>query len=214
MQKKLLIADDHPLIREVLTNTFTSVDPPHDVNTAADADAVLSSLESNPDTALLLLDLYMPGSDGFSLLATLRERFPRVKVVVLTASEDPADRSNAEQLGVAAYVLKSEPSHELIRKVRQVLRDEAALPEDERGIATDAGETHHQGTTAQEEGPPLTNRQQEILELLSNGFSNKEIARHLDLSMNTVKIHVSGIFRALSVNNRTKAAMAARNSRV
>ena len=211
MPEKLLIADDHPLIREALASTFASLMPDYDVSTAANGEAVLSSLASNPATALLLLDLYMPGPNGFDLLGTIQERFPQVKVLVLTASEDPEDRRKTKQLGAAAYVLKSEPSAELARIVRRVLNGETAFPEGQQGFETEVGDKHHQERKGPASGPSLTARQQEIIKLIADGFSNNEIGRILGISVNTVKIHVSAIFRALGVSNRTQAAVLARN---
>ena len=209
--EKILIADDHPLIREALTETFASFQPAYDITTAANGYAVLLALESNPDTALVLLDLYMPGPSGFALLATLQERFPQVKVVVLTASEDPKDRFKARHLGAAAYVAKSTPSQTLVAIVRRVLKVKPVFPGKETSIKDDFEKSREHERTGRTESKRLTKRQQEILELVAAGFSNKEIARHLNLSTNTIKSHVSAIFRALGVHNRTQVAIVARN---
>lgn len=213
MPVKLIIADDHPLIREALTDTFSALPAGYEVLAVADGHGLLNELAENPETAMVLLDLFMPGPDGFELLTAVRERYPEAKVVVLTASENPADLETAARLGAAGYVLKSEPSHELITVVQRVLSGETAFPD--RGcfhpdLVGPEGALETEGAS----DLCLTGRQMEVLKLIADGFSNKEIARKLDLSENTVKIHVSGIFRALGVSNRTQAAVAARQSGV
>lgn len=208
MPTKLLIADDHPLIREALTDTFLALGEAYSVSAVPDGTGLLAALSSQPDTALVLLDLFMPGPDGFELLAGIRQSFPDVKVVVLTASENPEDLHTAIQLGAAGYVLKSEPSTELIAVVRQVLDGKKSFPGAMAGPEkASISDPDGQDTAA---SIPLTDRQMEVLKLIAEGFSNKEIARRLELSENTVKIHVSAVFRGLGVHNRTQAAVSAR----
>jgi len=213
MSVKLIIADDHPLIREALTDTFSAFPAEYEVRAVADGHGLLCELAEHREAAMVLLDLFMPGPDGFELLATVREEYPGVKVVVLTASEDPADLETAARLGAAGYVLKSEPSHELVTVVQRVLSGETAFP-DSGCFHPDVAGPDRAPETDGASDLSLTDRQMEVLKLIADGFSNKEIARKLDLSENTVKIHVSGIFRALGVSNRTQAAVAARQSGV
>ena len=213
MRVNLIIADDHPLIREALTDTFSAFSAEYEVRAVADGHGLLKELAENRQAAIVLLDLFMPGPDGFELLAAVREEYPGVKVVVLTASEDPADLETAARLGAAGYVLKSEPSHELVTVVQRVLSGETAFPDRGCFHPDVAGPERALGTDSAAD-LCLTDRQMEVLKLIADGFSNKEIARMLDLSENTVKIHVSGIFRALGVSNRTQAAVAARQSGV
>ncbi len=212
MPTKLLIADDHPLIREALTDTFLALGGAYSISSVPDGAGLWAALSSQPDTALVLLDLFMPGPDGFELLAGIRQSFPDVKVVVLTASEDPDDLRAAMHLGAAGYVLKSEPSTELIAVVHQVLAGGKSFP----GMMKDLENGSDSGPVGRDSigAMPLTDRQMEVLKLIAEGFSNKEIARRLELSENTVKIHVSAVFRGLGVHNRTQAAVAARQQGV
>lgn len=210
MPVKLLIADDHPLIREALTDTFASLRETFDISAVADGERLLTALSAQPDTALVLLDLFMPGPNGFELLAAIRERFAEVKVVVLTSSEDPGDLRTAVKLGAAGYVLKSEPSNELISVVHRVLAGGVSFPE----VMADLEHTDDPQAAMEGAELPLTDRQVEVLQLIAEGLSNKEIARRLGLSENTVKIHVSAVFRVLGVHNRTQAAVVARQKGV
>jgi len=212
MPVTILIADDHPLIREALTDTFSSQEDSYAVSVVGDGEALLSALSERPETALVLLDLYMPGPNGFELLSAIRQRFPDTRVVVLTASENPEDLKTAVRLGAAAYVLKSEPSHELVSVVRRVLQGRQSFPGDLSGAKDNTAA--ERTTRVNQDDTPLTERQTEVLRLIAEGCSNKEIARRLDLSENTVKIHVSAVFRALGVNNRTQAAVVARQKGV
>lgn len=204
MTVKLLIADDHPLIREALSDRFSALGDQYETSTVADGHALLSRLELQPETALVLLDLYMPGPHGADLLSTLRDRFPHVKIVVVTGSEDPADRELAARFGAADYVLKTAPSPELVAVVERVLAGEESTSQ-----AIDKKrprKTRERATTS-----PLTHRQVEVLELIAAGLSNKEIARKLQLSEHIVKIHVAAILQVLGVCNRTQAAVKARS---
>lgn len=208
---KLLIADDHALIREAVTGAFEAHG--YDVASVEDGLSLIGFLELNSDTDAVLLDSEMPGVQGAELVALVRKRFPKVKIVLMTASDDEPGVSveGAKRRGIQGYARKSEPSKKLVRIVRQVLAGKRVFPlleKKEEMLPSDWRRTTGVGSTQ------LTGRQREILALVAEGFSNREIAEKLDLSENTVKVHVHAVLKMLGAKNRTQAAAEARKARL
>lgn len=193
--KKILIADDHALIRDGIASQLRSLE---DVTTvqARDWNEVFAAT-SDPQLELAIVDLRMPGRDGMSSLAQLLRANPGLPVLVLSASEAVRDMREALQLGAMGYVNKSEPSAVLLAAIRLVLEGGMYIPPALAGMAPPAVPS------------PLSERQLDVLRRLVEGRSNEEIALELHIARATVKVHVAAILRALGVANRTQAAVAA-----
>ena len=167
------------------------------------------------DADLLLLDLGLPGSDGFTLLTELREEHPAVPVVVLSGSDRRDDVMNAIDRGAMGYIPKTASAQVMLSALRLVLSGGVYLPQiamtgagTPSGTQVPASRSPGSGRmTARELG--ITDRQAQVLALLLQGKPNKLICRELDLAEGTVKIHVAAILRALNVHTRTQAVIEA-----
>lgn len=206
----IIIADDHPLVRDSLRGVVKELLPQASIDEAASASEVLSRLDANPDVEMVLLDLVMPGANRFELLEKICAEYPELKVVVLSASESPADIRKTLDVGATGFVPKSAAPAVIISAIRLVIDGGVYVPHEL--LKADPDGIAQQSLTARGDSPQasITPRQTDVLRLLAIGKSNKEIARELDLSEHTVKIHVASLLRALGVNNRTQAAVAAR----
>jgi DNA-binding NarL/FixJ family response regulator len=206
---KTLVADDHALLRTGLIEALSRLDSEPTAYEASDAEQVMHVLSAHPDLDLILLDLFMPGANGFELLSRVCGAAAGAPVVVVSASDDTAHMRKALDCGAAGFVPKSTARDVMVSALGLVLAGGIyvppelvhAPPPDQGGPAT----LGPQGGTA-----TLTARQQAVLRLIGQGRSNKQIARDLGLSQNTVKIHVAGVLRALGAANRTEAVMLAR----
>ena len=206
---KLLIVDDHPVLREGLAALLRQAGPDMHPLEASNAEEAFRLADQHADLDIVILDLIMPGMDGLAALAEFGRRRPDLPVVVLSSSEDPQDARRALSSGALGYVPKSASQHTLVAAIRLVMDGELYIPplimaamDDEGGSASAAA--------VRPGSVDLTQRQIDVLRLLSEGHSNKAIAIRLDLSEKTVKVHVGAIFRALQVANRTQAANAGR----
>lgn len=200
---KVLVADDHPLVRSGMKAVLADFDPGMVVVEAVDFPEVQERVERNPDLTLVLLDLHMPGTEGFSGLRSLVEQQPAIPVVILAGSEDPADVRGALDHGAAGYIPKSSPTAVILSALRLVLAGGVYVPP----VALQAaGPIDDPAVHATPHG--LTDRQTEVFALMRQGKSNKEIARTLGIAESTVKAHVSVILKALNVTSRAKAVVA------
>ncbi|WP_072368968.1 response regulator transcription factor [Hyphomicrobium sp. NDB2Meth4] len=207
---KLLVVDDHPVLREGLVALLRQLGPDAVVLEAGDAQAALRLVEEQQDLDVVILDLVMPGMNGLSALPEFGRSRPDLPVIVLSSSEEPRDARNALAQGALGYVPKSASQHTLISAIKLVLQGEIYVPPlvlSEMGAR--AGSTPSRG---QDGGSNLTPRQIEVLRRLSEGQPNKIIAHELNLSEKTVKAHITAIFKALNVVNRTQAAAVGRES--
>jgi DNA-binding NarL/FixJ family response regulator len=196
---KVLIADDHRLILESVQATLEAAGDFEVVATTTEATRVAALVgETAPD--LVLLDVRMPELDGLTCLTRLRRRFPRLVVVMMSGSEEPAIRQQALDGGASAFVLKHIDPRELGGVLRQALggtvyQSPPIFDERARALAAEAG---------------LTTKEHEILNLLALGLSNREIGGELRIAEQTVKFHLSNVYRKLGVGKRTAAIEAAR----
>ena len=209
MTARLLVADDHALICEAVTDAFNALDPGFEVSCVHDGLSLLGFLELSPHTDVVLVDRDLPGFRGASLIVLVQERFPGVKIVILTAVDDESDLQEARQLGVQGWASKTEPGRNLVRIVQKVLQGEKVFPIAKQEARSSPSKVPE---TANAVSPRLTHRQLEILTLLADGLSNRAIAENLDLSENTVKVHVHAVLKMLGVRNRTQAPAAARKA--
>jgi DNA-binding NarL/FixJ family response regulator len=204
---KILVVEDHALVREGLLQTLRGLEEGVEAVGAQDADDALRWLDAGEDYDLILLDLMLPGTHGMGFLGVLRKRFPAIPVVILSAMDDADTVGRAMKQGASGFVPKSSSSQVLIDGLRQVLDGEIYLPDklrDRQGTRSRSGSDRY----------GLTPGQVRVLELLTQGKTNRQIADLLGLTEGTVKIHVSAILRALNVTNRAQALLAVNRQRV
>ncbi|WP_020575011.1 response regulator [Actinopolymorpha alba] len=196
----LLIVDDHPVVRDGLRGMFAG-DPRFEVlGEAADgAEAVSRALVLLPD--VVLMDLRMPGVDGVTAIRQLAERKVPARVLVLTTYDTDTDVLAAIEAGATGYLLKDAPREELFRAVTAAARGESVL--------SPAVATRLLGQVRQPAKEPLSQRELEVLTLISQGSTNREAAARLFISEATVKTHVLHIYAKLGVNDRAAAVATA-----
>lgn len=202
---KLLIIDDHPVVRDGLAALLRQLGPEVTMLLAEGASQGLGLADGHPDLDVVILDLAMPGSDGFSALHEFGRLQPQLPVVVLSSSEDPRDVRRALASGALGYIPKSAPPRTILAAVQFVLAGNVYVPTllaHDTACARDEAQDH----SVPKSGVSLTGRQIDVLRLLCEGRSNKEIGRALGVSQKTVKVHVTAIFKALNVANRIQAA--------
>ena len=190
----MLLADDHRLIIEGVRRALEEVPDFEVVGECSSGSQVLPMVgRTNPD--VVLLDLRMPGADGISCLTRIRSQYPEVKVVILSSSTDEQVIANVLKKGASAYVVKSVNPIDLPSVLRQAVEGTVftaiGLPDDDSSAARAAG---------------LTERETAILSALARGLSNEAIAKELWVAEQTVKFHLTKIYRKLGVANRTEAA--------
>lgn len=238
---KILIADDHAVVRAGLISVLGALCQLNiECIEVEDADQVLGVLESGLHLDLVILDLFMPGVNGFELLSELCARLDGCPVVVFTASEDLADVRKAMDSGASGYIHKSTEPALMLQAIRLVLEGGVycpaelfqtipalatrppRLPVERSDVPLEFASADQLPDPLQPQDPPkpqhppsatelvLTSRQLQVLALIAKGRSNKMIARELKLSEYTVKSHVVAILRALGAANRIEAAMLAR----
>ncbi|WP_171101138.1 response regulator transcription factor [Ruegeria sp. HKCCD7255] len=200
---KVLIADDHDLILDTLV-AFIDAAGGIEVETAPDFPAAKTLLENDGAFDLVLLDLNMPGMNGLAGLETCIALDGAQHVALFTGdtSRDLAQR--ALELGAAGFVPKTLPAKSLVNAIRFMAMGEQYLP---AGFMN-AEQPEDSHPMAQK----LTERERQVLKGLTEGKSNKEIARDLDLSEPTIKLHMKTLYRKVGVSNRTQAALAAREA--
>ena len=195
MAIKVLLADDHRLILAGIRRALEEVDDIEVVGEAESGSQVLPLIhQTSPD--LVLLDLRLPDMTGLVCLDAIKKRYPDVKVVVLSAFSDPEHIQAAFQRGATAYIVKSVSPVDLPSALRQAL--EETVYQGVRVIGDVSGGTG--------EGLGLTERELSMLKALARGLSNQAISKEFWVTEQTVKFHLSNIYRKLGVANRTEAA--------
>lgn len=204
MTIRVLIADDHTLFRQGLIGLLeTREDFVKVIGEAATGkEAVQLAEQLQPD--LILMDIYMPDGTGLDATREIRQRFPNIKVVILTSSEDDEHLYRAVQLGASGYLLKNLDAANLFGLVEGAMRGDAAMTPEMasrllKGIA-------RRSTDPENGQEALTSRELTVLRMLAVGESNSEIAERLSISVNTVKTHIRNILDKLQLENRTQAA--------
>lgn len=224
---KVLLADDHRLIIEGVKLKLAELDPAVETVVAMNLDELEQALATHADSLdLALLDIAMPGTQGFEHVARLRAEAPGLPVIVLSGSEDAELMRALMDLGVLGFIPKAYSPDVMLSAIRLVLAGGLYIPplllasaqaqgwqpgagspaSPGRDTAPHAGEAHSLDGLRQ----LLTERQVDVMRLLSQGKPNKLIARDLGISEGTVKIHLAAIFRALNVRNRVEAVVASR----
>jgi DNA-binding NarL/FixJ family response regulator len=207
---KILVVDDHALIREALRSVLTELRDDAAILEAPDARRARECIRESPDLELILLDLRLPDSSGFDVLSEVRERYPAISVVILSASNDRDDITKALNLGALGFIPKSAQREVMLSALKLIFSGGIYIPPE---ILGPLQPTHvipapsEPSRSAAELG--LTERQMDVLALMMKGKSNKAICRALDLAEPTVKNHVTAILKALKATNRTEAVIAA-----
>jgi DNA-binding NarL/FixJ family response regulator len=207
----ILLVDDHLLFREGLRGIIEHWEDFEIVGEASNGLEALQAVRKTlPD--LVLMDITMPEMDGLEATRRIVREFPSTHVVMLTVSEEQEDLFDAIKVGAQGYVLKDMPSRRLHDLLRGIMQGESALS---GAVATKIlAEFSEKITPRIREGTTdldaLTERENQVLALLAEGLSNKDIAEKLILSENTIKKHVRNILQKLHVNNRVQAALYAK----
>ncbi|MGH8642089.1 MAG: response regulator [Burkholderiales bacterium] len=209
----MLVVDDHPLIREALRQVLQALDKGLELLEAQASDEALDLARRHQDTNLILLDLALPGVDGFETLRRFREAFPGMPVVVVSAYDQTEHVTRAIDTGAMGFIPKTASTQILLNALRLVLSGGVYLPPEmlRKHDSVPPVVTQFAASPAQLRDPReigLTERQSQVLTLLVQGKPNKIICRELNLAEGTVKIHVTAILKALSVTNRTQAVIA------
>jgi DNA-binding NarL/FixJ family response regulator len=196
---KILVIDDHPLIVDALAQLLPQMDATVEVLGAIDPVEATAVLDNEPEVALVLLDLALPGARGLDFLCDLKLDYPGVPVVVLSATHDNATVMAALGAGAHGFIPKTADAGMLLDAVRRVLDGGVC-------VAPEASPMPEgDGVELRPDALGLTARQTDVLKLLVQGKPNKLICRDLRLSEGTVKVHVSAILKALRVHSRTEA---------
>ena len=199
--RNILVVEDHPLMAEAVALALARLEQKPKVARAGDLESAFKQLASGPPPDLVLLDLGLPGCTGLEALERFRERFPGLGVVVLSGDESGKTILAALDRGAMGYIPKRSSENVLLNAIKLVGAGGIYVP-----------------TEALRDTPPhvpapaavdLSPRQKEVLGLLLKGLPNKLIARKLDISENTTKVHVSAVLHALGVGTRTQALIAA-----
>lgn len=205
---RVLVVDDHTLVRQGIRKLLE--DNP-DLNVVGEASTGFEAVDKAKELEvdLVLMDLYMPGLDGVATTRLIKRELPDVDVVILTASDEEEDLFEAIQAGARGYVLKESGSVELINQITQVLSGGVGMASDlttklVTGLARRGSESVTSNATEQES---LTSREKDVLTLIAQGTSNKEIASNLFISENTVRAHVRALMQKLHMENRTQLAV-------
>src|SRR5882724_6666665 len=206
---RIVIADDHPIVRDGLKKLLALEDDFDIVGEAGDGREVLDRVqELDPD--VLLLDLRMPNLDGLSALQALQTTNKRVKVIVLTASEDKNEFVQAMKLGCSGIVLKQTAPELIVKSIRKVHAGEIWLDSHTTAAVmrqfASPGDVLG-GTGKTRERSPLSTREREIVGLVAQGYKNKEMAEKMFISEQTVKNHLHNIFDKLGVSDRLELAL-------
>jgi two-component system, NarL family, nitrate/nitrite response regulator NarL len=208
---KALIVDDHQMVREILSRYFAEIDV--SVIEAEDFVSAFAAITRQPEFDLILLDIRMPGVDGFTTLATLRRLFPALRIAILSGSVDVMDMRRAAEGGAVGYLPKSMDRQPLVNALRLLISGEKFFPTN-LFEATEkpaylqelpAWSSNSFGTVE------LTSRQKAVLNEVAKGMSNREIGKALGISEITVKIHVHSICQKLAVRNRMQAVQRGRS---
>jgi DNA-binding NarL/FixJ family response regulator len=207
---RILIADDHPLYRLALMQAVRKLVPEASVLEAATLDATRALLHAEPDTDLVLLDLHMPGNHGLMGLAMLRSEFPAVAIVMISAHDDVRTISRAIAYGAAGFIPKRADMCDLQTALRAVLNCENYVPPDLRDAVRAAAMSSPDVALAKKVAS-LSAQQLRVLNLVSEGRLNKQIADSLGIQERTVKAHMTAIFEKLGVRNRTQAGVLLRS---
>ncbi len=198
----MIIADDHPLFRQALSGMLAKQFPQADLLEAQSIPELEQLLVDTTTPDLLLLDLDIPGAQGFNTLIQIRHNYPHIGVVIISGFEDKDTINKAMTHGAAGFIPKSTPIDEMVDAINTVLAGKLWTPDG------DFSANNSHASMMAEKIASLTPQQYKILMMFADGLLNKQIAYELGLSESTIKSHASTIFLKLGVRNRTQAVIA------
>ena len=214
----VFVVDDHPFFRQGVRFFLESVKGfqlSGEASNGREALEKIIRLQAGENVPVVLMDLHMPQMDGIETIRALKDTIPEIRVLVLTSKGENRSIRKAMELGAAGYCLKDAPPRELATAIRAVHEGGTYLGEGVMNHLLDnepeSGTTEGFPDNQTELSEPLTRREKEVLQLLTRGLSNKEMAAKLYVSEKTVKTHVANIFGKLAVTSRTQAALWAKN---
>ncbi|KGN36985.1 response regulator [Knoellia subterranea] len=204
---RIVIADDHDLYRRGMQAVIGLEQDLEIVAEAASGiEAVEKCFEYDPD--VVLLDVRMPGNSGIEACTAIKEKAPRTKILILTASDDEADLFAAIKAGASGYLLKDLPTEQIAQSVRMAHAGQSMIPPHMASqLIAEFSRLSNEPPKDATPGPRLTDRELEVLGLVARGKANKEIASQLFISENTVKNHVRNILEKLQLHSRVEAAL-------
>jgi two-component system response regulator DegU len=203
---RVLIIDDHPLVREGLRKVLELEKDIEVIDEAGDGQGAINMARRlQPD--IILMDINMPGTNGVEATRVIKREFPQIGIIALTIHEDEEYVLELVRAGVSGYVLKDIVPSKLVETIRTVAAGDSVIdPSITRMLFTELNRLTRR-RQAKEEWETLTEREMDILKLMTQGQSNKEIAVELSISEKTVKNHITSIFRKLQVEDRTQAVL-------
>ena len=202
----IVVADDHPLFRDALSGIISTGFSGASVVSAKDLTTTIKALEETADVDLVLLDLNMPGVQGFSGLIFLRGQYPTIPIIVVSGSEDLDTIRRSVSLGASGFIPKSSDTSTIKSAMNIVLEGGVWVPDQ---AAIDNNTEDDELLEIASRLSTLTPQQMRVLMMLKEGLLNKQIAFELNVSEATVKAHVSAILQKLDVNSRTQAVIVA-----
>ncbi|HSH48356.1 MAG TPA: response regulator transcription factor [Halomonas sp.] len=209
--QKFIVADDHPLFRAALTQALRQVASQAEIVEADTMEATSAVVTRHPDADLILLDLHMPGAHGFSGLIQLRSQAPEIPVAVVSGSDEAHVVRRAIDYGASGFIPKSSSLPLIAEGVREIIKGEVWLPPE---MADSLGDADEEDARFAEAIASLTPQQFRVLNMLTEGLLNKQIAYELSVSEATIKAHVTAILRKLGVHSRTQAVIVAQKLEV
>lgn len=204
--RTILIADDHWVVRESLKQVAQGLDSSLQVEEAGGFDEALAVLQSNPDVGLLIIDLVMPGFTEMEGLRLIRSSYPSLPIVIVSVHEGPNYVLRAIQHGVIGYIPKSSGPDEIQHALQRVLAGEVAFPREVIARSWAEANPVEQPPPADTARPnALSRRESEVLLLLGQGSAIQDIAEELDISRQTVRVHLGNAMRKLELRTREAA---------
>jgi len=203
---RVLLVDDHTLFRSGIKSLLQRNEDFEVVGEAGDGlDGIKRARSLNPD--VVLLDLHMPGVSGLEAVKVITEEIPKVRVLMLTVSEDAQDLMDALRAGASGYLLKNIETDMLVDAIRRAAKGESVVSQQMTAKLIQGVRTAPRIDTMLAERDRFSPRERDIMASLALGESNKEIARKLNLAESTVKIHVQNIFKKLNITSRVQVAL-------
>jgi DNA-binding NarL/FixJ family response regulator len=202
-QVQAIIADDHPLFRTALHQAAAQVMSTEHIKEASTLEELFDLLREHPETELVFLDLTIPGAKGLQGLASLRNQYPDILIIMVSANDSAAIIEQAMALGASAYIPKSSSLDTIAFAIEQVVEGNNWLPEQAELSHDDNNEQAQFARNLEK----LTPQQYRVLAMIADGLLNKQIAYAMNIQETTIKQHVSAILKKLNVYNRTQAGI-------
>lgn len=196
----LLVADDHPLFRAAVVQVIRGRFGAFEVLEASSASSLSAALAAHPGIELVLLDLTMPGTHGFSALLHVRGAYPQLPVVVISSNDHPRIIRRAQQFGASGFISKAAAADAITAAIEAVLEGDTVFP-------SMAAELSQEDAELAARMAQLTPHQFKTLLYLADGLLNKQIAQEMGVTEHTVKVHVTAILKKLECHSRTQAAV-------